>query len=509
MLVPYLTAGRDFDRSFQDTRYVTMVHYNTQQSENLLSKLIDHANVLVIYIDNDGHVSICNRKVEDITGKTKSDIVGRKWGDILFNGNNPAIKEQVFRAVIEDSINYKRLNSFEGMITDTKNNERLISWSINPILSGKEDLDGVLFIGNDITELREKGESLRRIEDTLREIFSSIKDYALYVTNLDGNITYYGMGSEKMFGWSKNEVVFKHASVLFAQDYRDKLSAILDQVRNTGQYDTEVNLVKKDGQSFPVILTVNQFRDSQGTLTGFTFIAKDITERKKMEYQIFQAEKLAAIGQLAAGMAHEINNPLFVISGRLEMLLEEEGLDEKTKSDLKIIASQADRIRRLVDGILKFSRQSQLKLERINVNEVIESVLPFLSYHKLSVTNISIEKEMDKDLPAVIGDLNQLQEVFVNLFMNAYQAMSSGGKLRIETKNLDGRIAEIRISDTGPGIRQENLKNIFMPFFSTKKDGTGLGLSICYNIIKTHNGSIDIETQENKGTAFVIKLPFA
>jgi two-component system NtrC family sensor kinase len=330
------------------------------------------------------------------------------------------------------------------------------------------------------------------------------------VINLDGNITYYGMGSEIMFGWRKNEIIFKHASILHAKDETSPtLPFILEEVKRSGQCELEVNLVKKDGQSFPVILTASKFLDTEGRTTGYIFIAKDITERKKLEYQIFQAEKLAAIGQLAAGMAHEVNNPLFVISGRLEVLLGQKRLASKVKESLETINAQADRIRKLVDRMLKFSRQAPPRLEAININDVIENVLPLLSYQKLTSAKVDIEKDLEKGLPLIKGDLSQLQEVFVNLFINAYQSMAEGGKLTIKTSNFENSYAQILISDTGCGIPQQSLKNLFMPFFSTKKEGTGLGLSICYNIIKSHNGSIDIETQVNKGTTFIIKLPFA
>jgi two-component system NtrC family sensor kinase len=313
-----------------------------------------------------------------------------------------------------------------------------------------------------------------------------------------------------MLGWQKNEIIFKHISILHTQeDAKSNLPFILEQVRQTGEHEAEIELIKKDGQRFPVMLTASKFLDAEGKLIGYIFIAKDITERKKLEYQIIQAEKLAAIGQLVASMAHEINNPLFVISGRLEMVLEQEGLVDNLRKDLNIINAQADRIRKLVDRLLKFARQAPPKLETININDAIEGVLPFLSYHKSFVSKINIEKDLAVGLHSIKGDLNQLQEVFMNLFINAYQAISEGGKLSIKTSNFMDRFVEIRISDTGCGVAPHDLKNIFIPFFSTKKEGTGLGLSICYNIIKSHNGSIDIESQVDKGTTFIIKLPLA
>jgi PAS domain S-box-containing protein len=464
----------------------------------------------VAYLDGQGNVSLCNRKMEEVTGMSRQDIIGKPFFPALFRHGQARAKEQMFKAVMDDSVSYKRPNTFEGVAVDANNAERLISWNISPIAGESGAPEGIFLIGNDITHLKDRESDLKSIDETLKSIFSSIKDYALYVINLDGNITYYGMGSEALFGWKKDEIIFKHVRMLHANDdivYR--LSFVLEQAKRCGQYEMETFLVKRDGSTFPVILTVSQFLDASGKLAGYIFMAKDVTERKRLEYQIFQAEKLAAIGQLAAGMAHDINNPLFVISGRLEMLMQEKRLSAKTKSDIRTMLSQTERIRSLSERLLKFSRKSAPVMEELNMNEVIEGVLPLLACNKLPGAQIEIEKRLENNLPSVNGNLNQLQEVLVNLLMNAHQAMPAGGTVTVSTANFQNLFAEIRVSDTGCGIPEENLKNIFMPFFTTKREGTGLGLSICYNIIKNHNGSIDIETQANKGTTFIIKLPFA
>jgi PAS domain S-box-containing protein len=228
----------------------------------------------------------------------------------------------MFKAMIDDAIKYKRSNSFEGIITDCKKNEHFICWGISPILAEDKKLEGILCMGNDVTSSREREGSFKSIDDTLKNIFLSIKEYALYAINLDGNITYFGMGSEAMFGWHKNEIIFKHISELHAYDeIAYKLPFILEQVKNFGRYELETYFIRKDGQSFPVSLTITKFMDAAGDTIGYIFMAKDITERRRLEYQIFQSEKLAAVGQLVAGIAHEINNPVFVISGRADLLI--------------------------------------------------------------------------------------------------------------------------------------------------------------------------------------------
>lgn len=476
--------------------------------KDILPKLIENAAVMVLYFDHQGNVILCNKKTEITVGLTQAEIIGKFWLDILFKNSSNIMKRDIFKAVMDDALSYKRSKDFECHIMDNAGNKRLISWSITPILTENNQIQGSVLFGQDITEIKERESSAKNIDESLKNIFSSIREYALYVINLDGNITYFGMGSEAMFGWNKKDIIFKQVSILHNPEATGlNLSLILEHVRLFGKYETETELITKDKKVVPVMLNVNQFLDSHGKLCGYVFIAKDMTERKKLEYQIFQAEKLAALGQLSAGMAHEINNPLFVISGRLEMLNQED-FSQKVKDNFALINAQTDRIRKLVDRILKFSRKSVKELEPININEAIELVLPLVNYNKMPAAKIEIEKKFQDNMPEIKGDLHQLQEVFLNLLLNAYQSMPNGGVIKITTSNFKNLYAQIQIGDSGIGIPENHLKNIFMPFFSTKKDGTGLGLSICHNIIKNHNGTIELESQVNKGTTFTIKLPF-
>lgn len=471
--------------------------------KDILPKLIENTAVMVLYLNHFGNILFCNQKSKDILGLDHLDIIGKHWIGVLFGDKDKTINKNMFKAVIDEAMTYKREKDFTCLI-----NQRLISWIINPVLDKDSKVEAVTLFGQDITEINERESSIKNIDTSLKDIFSSIKEYALYVINLEGNITYLGMGSEIMLGWSKKDLIFKNAGILHnaSTEYPD-LEFILKQVHLFGRYETEAELITKTKEVLPVILTVNQFLDADGKLTGYIFMAKDITERRKLEYQIFQSEKLAALGQLSAGMAHEINNPLFVISGRLEML-KEENFNQKVKENLALIANQTDRIRELVDRILKFSRKSTPAQEMIDINKAIEAVIPLIRYNKLPSSRIEIKQIFAKNLPKIKGDLHQLQEVFLNILTNAYQSMPEGGVIKVITSNFQDSCAEIQIIDSGVGIPEQNLKNIFMPFFSTKNDGIGLGLSICHNIIKNHNGSIELASQVNRGTTFTIRLPF-
>ncbi|HNW39820.1 MAG TPA: PAS domain S-box protein [Candidatus Omnitrophota bacterium] len=477
--------------------------------KDIFSKLIEDAAVLVLYLDQNGNIVLCNKKTQGTVGLNSAEIVGKNWLSILFKNDDNTIKREMFKAVLDDALTYRRTKDFECHLKSSQGDSRLISWNVTPILDKHERIQGSLLLGHDITESQEGKNSLKNIDDSLKNIISSIDEYALYVINLDSLITYFGMGCEKMFGYSKPEIIFKHASILHSSNKAVlELEAILKHVHQFGKYESEINLLTNAGSTIPVRLTVNNFLDAQGKLTGYVFIAKDITRTKKLEYQIFQAEKLAALGQLSAGIAHEINNPLFVISGRLVMLKGEK-LASKFAETIDLIDSQVNRIRKLVDRVLKFARKSALTLEPVDINEIIELALPLALYNNLPSVEVKIEKIFEKNIPKISGDLDQLQEVFLNIIINAYQSMPEGGVIKITTSNFQNRYALIQITDTGMGIPETNLKNIFMPFFSTKGQGTGLGLSICHNIIKNHNGSIELESRINQGTTFTVKLPFA
>jgi PAS domain S-box-containing protein len=414
----------------------------------------------------------------------------------------------MFKAVLDEVSAYKRVKDFKCQLLSNLGSLRLIFWNISPVLDENNQLRGSLLFGYDITEIQERENSIKNIDNSLKRIISSIDEYALYVINLDGLVTYFGMGCETMFGYSKQEIIFKHVSILHnVNQAAFELGGILERVRLLGKDESELELLTKTKTAIPVRLTVNQFLDVNGKLTGYIFIAKDITQTKRMEYQVFQAEKLAALGQLSAGIAHEINNPLFVISGRLEMLNQEE-FNPKLKETINLIDSQVNRIRKLVDQILKFARKSPLTLRAINLNEIIEPVLSLVGYNKLPTAKVEIEKSFEKDLPNISADSDQLQEVLLNMITNAYQAMPEGGMIKIATSNFRNLYAQIQITDTGVGIPEANFKNIFMPFFSTKDQGSGLGLSICHKIIQDHNGFIELESRVDQGTTFTVKLPF-
>jgi two-component system NtrC family sensor kinase len=225
--------------------------------------------------------------------------------------------------------------------------------------------------------------------------------------------------------------------------------------------------------------------------------------------QLVQSEKLAAIGELAAGVAHEINNPIGVILGFAQVLLRRTSEESPIYKPLSTIEREGLRCKRIVQDLLDFARQSKAAPRRLNVNGVLEATCT-LMLHQRNADKVQLIQEYADDLPEVIADENQLQQVFFNLMLNAYQAMPEGGQLHLASQAMDDEV-HVVFADTGQGISEENLKRIFDPFFTTKEvgQGTGLGLSISYGIIEQHGGTIEVESTPGTGAKFIVKLPAA
>jgi len=253
-------------------------------------------------------------------------------------------------------------------------------------------------------------------------------------------------------------------------------------------------------------------RDAKGELRGAVMVIEDVTRRVALERQMRQAEKLSALGTLSAGLAHEINNPLGVITSRVEVaLMEAEGKDipKQLIDDLKVIDKHAHRAARVTQGLLSFSRPAAAHLRPLDPNAVIEETL-LLIEKQLEKDRIIMERRLAPGLPKVMGNGWQLEEVLLNLVTNARDAMTAGGRLRVESRlREDGTGVQILIADTGEGMPDELVQRIFDPFFTTKENGTGLGLSISYGIVKEHGGTLEVESEVAKGTTFTITLPVA
>ena len=275
--------------------------------------------------------------------------------------------------------------------------------------------------------------------------------------------------------------------------------------------------ISSDDEIGELIKSFNQMVESlQNATEGYVNLTKTLEQKvqektneleKAME-QLVQNEKLSALGRLAAGIAHEINNPLTAILINSHLIKEKVKGDTKLSEKLDLIIDETQRCAKIVSGLLEFSRQTPPEMKLISINEVINKTL-ILFESVFLANNVKVEISLDKNLPQIMADESKIKQVLTNILLNALDAMPNGGILKIYSQQFsDSKFVEIEIEDSGIGIPEENLDRIFDPFFTTKKSkGTGLGLSISYGIIQQHNGSIEVNSEVNKGTKVKIKLP--
>jgi signal transduction histidine kinase len=274
--------------------------------------------------------------------------------------------------------------------------------------------------------------------------------------------------------------------------------------------NAEVTLKRADGAAIRSLISGSLDSGSDDSLgTTIHLLVKDIEQKRLMEEQIAQADKLASIGQLSAGVAHEINNPLGIILGYTQLLMRNGDSSKENYDDLKIIEKHAKNCKSIVADLLSFSRTSKPEKEIKNVHDVIDDVLTFIQQHA-GLEGVEIIREYDRELPAIVIDKKKIKQVFINLMMNAKHAVGETGTIKLSSEfDSDAGQIIVKISDTGHGIEKKHLPRIFDPFFTTKPtgEGTGLGLSVSYGIIKNHGGDILVETRPDRGSTFTVVLP--
>jgi two-component system, NtrC family, sensor kinase len=337
---------------------------------------------------------------------------------------------------------------------------------------------------------------------------------AISVVDLEGRILYWNEGAEKIYGYMKEEVLGKKLSqFLCPRDEKlraeeEKLMGTLTARVKRGEVipNVEVKRQTKEGKEIITSMTISPLRDAEGRIVGASRICKDITHLKKAEERLVMAERLSSLGELTAGVAHELRNPLAGIKINTQVLSRKKDLPEMEKKLLSSTQEGIEKIQKIVDGMLHFAKPKAAHFKEEEINEVLDKSLAILQT-KLKKGNISSILEGAQGLPKLRIDIHQIQQVFINLMLNAIQAMEGGGTLSVRTflEDRDGVAIEVR--DTGIGIPKAHLKKVFDPFFTTKSEGTGLGLSISLKILENHGATIDVVSEAGKGSTFTIHFP--
>jgi len=386
-------------------------------------------------------------------------------------------------------------------------------------------------LAREIQEVARLGEAAQVREAFIRDVVESIRD-GIVVVDREGRISAWNRAMEELSGMTASEVrglpILKAFPKLKAQGFAKVIERILEENEEValGGFEHETRFrgrVTMDLKGSPL-------RTLTGEVIGAVFALEDATERIELERIARQSEKMAAVGTLAAGIAHEVNNPIGIITSRVELMLmeaRERKLKREVIKDLRVLEKHAGRVAKITQGLLSFSRQAPWKLTSVDVNQVVEEAL-LLVEKQLSKEGITLKRDLGTTLPKVQGSANHLEQVIVNLLTNAREAMPRGGALRLSTalegtslrddhtgedqiggrsSDFEQHAVEIQISDTGLGIPSEILPRIFDPFFTTKEQGSGLGLSITYGIVREHGGTINVDSRPGEGSTFIIQLP--
>jgi PAS domain S-box-containing protein len=360
----------------------------------------------------------------------------------------------------------------------------------------------------EIEERKQAEEKLRLAAEEWKTTFDSISDW-ISIHGKDFRIIKGNKPFVNFLKMTPQEIAGKHCYELIHGDNNPICNCPLVEVLETKRpawrefYNSYLE-IHMEVFCFPIL-------DDENEIVSVVHLSRDITERKKMQEQLILTDRLASIGQLTSGVAHEINNPLTSVIGFSEMLLSRE-LPENIKEDVITINSEAQRVAQIVKGLLAFSRKTSAQKTQVNVIDIINTVLQLRRYeHRMN--NIAVNKEIAQNLPFITGNASQIQQVFVNIIINAEHAMAEAhgkGTLTIAAKQIEDYV-KISFIDDGSGISPENMDKLFTPFFTTKDSGkgTGLGLSICHGIILDHRGKIYAQSQLGAGTAFIIELPVA
>ncbi|MBW2307822.1 MAG: PAS domain S-box protein [Deltaproteobacteria bacterium] len=483
----------------------------TNECESRYRTLLDNVRLIAVGLDKEGKVNYVNPFFSQLTEYEADEVLGADWFEVFL----PHRFRSSVRSVFSELIKTEFPPHYENPILTKFGEERLVSWNNVILKDSGGEIQGTISIGEDITERKRTEEALRVAKEKYKSITENI---GLGVSLISSNMEILEL-NKTMRQWFPN-IDTRHRPICyrsFHQPPRQEVCSfcpIIKTLQDGKSHETFTEILIGN-KNVNIRLASSPVRNSEGTLVAVIKIIEDITEKKQIQERLLQSEKLAVIGEIISGVAHELNNPLTAVLGYAQMLQWEEDPGEK-KRQLKLIEEQALRSAKIIQNLLTFARKQKPEKRLVDINEVLEKTLDLKAYD-LSVNNIQVVKELAPTLPNILGDSHQLQQVFMNLINNAEQAMidaHAGGTLIVRSGFLgDEDQILVEIEDDGPGIPDEIKPRIFDPFFTTKKvgKGTGLGLSLSHGIIRDHRGDISVssDTENGKGATFTLRFPMA
>lgn len=502
---------------------------DTLVARDYAADLIETAGAMIVGLDLNGDILLFNKAAEEITGYTREELAGRNWFEIVVPRDRYPTAREEFERLLAGGLP----REYESPILTKSGEERQIVWRRTE-LDDQGALVGVLSVGIDVTELRRTGEALRHERDFAAKIIDT-SPIGIVAHNRQGEITFANAEAERVLGLTKDEVRQRYNAPDWPiTDYEGRPFPVEElpfrQVRATGRpvYDVRYAIENASGERVYLSINAAPSLGENGEWDGVIASINDVSKltraeatRGLLEAELLQSQKMEAVGKLATGVAHNFNNLLTAITGYGELLLARLPADSDLRPDVEEIGRAGERAAEVARGLLRFSRRGREYDERLDLNFVISEMETLL--RQVIRSNIEIVTVLADDLDRVKNNQSLIEQVIVNLVVNATDAMPDGGKLTIETANLRltgprlvrnislpaGNYVTLAVRDSGIGMNEEMQARLFEPFYTTKgpDHGTGLGLSTVCGIIEESEGAISVESAPGQGSVFTIFLP--
>lgn len=472
----------------------------------------DHSAFFACVRDTSGQIVAVNQAFARKFGRTPAAWFGREFASLLHSEDRANWAALVAKL---DAEPYRVEHETRWL---TAQGWRWMVWEETAVVS-PEGLSGLYrAIGRDVTKQRMSDEYTYRLTNSVGQ-----HPVSIIITDPAGHVQYVNPKFTEVSGFTLEEVLSADMPLLREGHENDESYRVFWETIHSGRdWRGELRTRRKDGTFVWESALVSPVANGRGGVSHFLCLKEDITERKRLESQLRQAQKMESLGTLSSGIAHDFNNLLAIISGYTEVCLARvsgAGADETLRRHLHEIHSATQRSAGLVQRILSFSRKAEVRLRAVSLNKVVREFGSLVG--ETFPRTITIDYDLNEDLPSIPADPNQLQQIIMNLCVNARDAMPKGGRLTLATRAVSGaeisklgadpdqRYVCLRISDTGSGISDEAKSHLFEPFFTTKQNsgGTGLGLSMVYSIVLNHHGVLDVESSTDTGTTFAVYLP--
>ena len=492
-----------------------------RKSEQRFHGLLELLRVGVCLLDQKGSVLVWNKAAEEISGYSREEVVGQdKIWHWLFP--NDQYRNEVMVNVNTIIANRLHGENFETKIRRKDGEIKIVSWNFQAIFDDNNCMTGSVALGRDVTDEVRMQEELERRSKHLEELVdertlslseSEERLYAIIqgspegivVIDSNGNIAECNHAALQLYkSPSRDQLIGRNLVDLVAKKDRENALRVFKEVaRAEIMTHLRFTMLRNDGQEYPAEISLSIVRDAAGSLIVYVAIVRDLTEQNEIQERLQKAERMAVIGETVAMVGHDLRNPLQGISGAAYLLRQKFGstADPETLEMLRLIEMGVGRADNIVKELLDYSREIRLELTETNAKTITEAALLQVRIPE----NVTV-RDLTYDKPRLLIDAAKIERVFVNLVGNAIDAMSKGGELTITCAEA-GEILEVQFSDTGEGIRDDVMRNLWKPLNTTKSKGMGLGLAICKRIVEAHGGSIEVKSILGKGSTFTIRLP--